>query len=282
MKIIVTGGNGQLGRAFRQLADESLQIVPVDIDVLDITDQRQVLEYIAAEKPYAVVHGAAITNVDGAESDPDTAYRVNAIGTQNIAAACLAQGCKMVYVSTDYVFAGDQTEAYTEFMPTKPLSVYGRSKLAGEELAQRICPRLFIARTAWLYGDGNNFVRTMLRLGREKDRLQVVDDQTGSPTYAKDLAEAVLRLLPTEHYGTYHMTNNGSCTWYEFAKAILSKAGIATPIDPVTTEAFPRPAHRPAHSVLRNYMLELTIGDPFRSWQDALQEYLALELGKQD
>lgn len=280
MKIVVTGGNGQLGRAFQTLAAADIDIQAVDLDVLDVTNQAQVLQYIEAQKPAVVVHGAAMTQVDAAEGIPDKAYRINAVGTQNIAAACLRYGCKMVYVSTDYVFAGDQTEAYTEFMPTKPLNVYGKSKLAGEELARSICPRLFIARTAWLYGDGNNFVRTMLRLGEERKNLQVVNDQTGSPTYAKDLAQAIVALAATEHYGTYHMTNNGSCTWYEFAKEIFRQAALPVTVEAVTTEAFPREAKRPPHSVLRNYMLELTIGDPFRSWQDALADYLADEKEK--
>ena len=278
MKILVTGGNGQLGRAFQQLqAQTEHEIIAMDVDCLDITNQKQVFAVMEELRPDAVVHGAAYTQVDLAESREDDAFRVNAVGTQNIAAACLAQRAKMVYVSTDYVFDGEKETPYVETDAVRPQSAYGRTKLAGEELAARICPRLFIARTAWLYGDGNNFVRTMRKLAVEKDELSVVHDQTGTPTYAVDLAQAILQLLPTAHYGTYHMTNGGQCTWYEFACEILRQSGSATPVRPVTTAEFVRPAKRPRHSVLRNYMLEQTIGDPFRPWQEALTEYLKRE-----
>lgn len=278
MKILVTGGNGQLGRAFQQLqAQTEHEIIAMDVDCLDITNQEQVFAVMEKLRPDAVVHGAAYTQVDLAESREDDAFRVNAVGTQNIAAACLEHNAKMVYVSTDYVFDGEKETAYVETDAVCPQSAYGRTKLAGEELAARICPRLFIARTAWLYGDGNNFVRTMRKLAAEKDELCVVHDQTGTPTYAVDLAQAILKLLPTAHYGTYHMTNGGQCTWYEFACAILRQSGSATPIRPVTTAEFVRPAKRPRHSVLRNYLLEQTIGDPFRPWQEALEAYLRQE-----
>ncbi|MDD3158343.1 dTDP-4-dehydrorhamnose reductase [Anaeromusa sp.] len=278
MKILVTGGNGQLGRAFQQMqAQTEHEIIARDVDCLDITNQAQVFAIMEKLRPDAVVHGAAYTQVDLAESREDDAFRVNAVGTQNIAAACLEQNVKMVYVSTDYVFDGEKETAYVETDVVCPQSAYGRTKLAGEELAARICPRLFIARTAWLYGDGNNFVRTMRKLAAEKDELSVVHDQTGTPTYAVDLAQAILKLLPTAYYGTYHMTNSGQCTWYEFACEILRQSGSATPVRPVTTAEFVRPAKRPRHSVLRNYMLEQTIGDPFRPWQEGLAEYLRLE-----
>lgn len=277
VKILVTGGNGQLGRALAHTVKQADTMLTVDIDQLDVTCAANVEQVISEFQPDAVIHGAAYTNVDLAESDRDKAYRLNVIGTQNIASACLRHNAKLVYVSTDFVFDGAKQEPYVEFDSPNPASIYGKTKWEGELLAARICPRLFIARTAWLYGDGHNFVRTILRLTREQDCLRVVNDQTGTPTNANDLAAALLRLIKTEAYGTYHMSNNGQCTWYDFACAIARIKQIKTQIVPVTTADFPRPAPRPAYSVLRNYMLELTIGDQFRPWDEALAEYLQTE-----
>jgi dTDP-4-dehydrorhamnose reductase len=276
MRILVTGGQGQLGRAFQSLAAASVhEIITVDKAQMDITRQADVFSTVTQMAPDIIIHCAAYTNVDHAEQECDIAYKVNVIGTQNIAAACLQQTIKLVYVSTDYVFDGVKQQPYTEFDATNPINVYGKTKLAGEKLAAAICPRLFIARTAWLYGDGPNFVRTILKLAGEREFLTVVNDQTGTPTYAVDLAQAILTLVATEAYGIYHMTNSGSCTWYEFAREILLLAGLEKEVRPLTTAEFNRPAARPQHSILRNYMLELTIGDPFRPWQQALREYLA-------
>ena len=279
MKILITGGKGQLGRAFAALADNSdyygCQFFAYDVEEMDVLNAAQVLNTISSLKPNAVIHAAAYTQVDRAETDEDAAFRLNVIGTQNVAAACLENNIKMVYVSTDYVFDGQKNRPYTEFDKTNPLSVYGRTKLWGEKIAAQITPRLFIARTAWLYGDGANFVKTMVRLSKERDCIRVVNDQAGAPTYAKDLAQNIMKLIDTHHYGTYHMTNSGSCTWYEFAKEIFSLSGISTNLQPITTAEYPTAAVRPKNSVLENYMLKMISGAAFRDWREALATYLS-------
>ena len=273
MKILVTGANGQLGReVVRQGVGHEL--VLTDYDTLDITDSKAVASFMREIKPEAVVHCAAYTNVDGAEADFDGAFRVNVIGAQNVAAGCLETGAKMVYVSTDYVFNGQSEKPYREFDVTNPQSVYGVTKLQGEQLVKEILGRHYILRTAWLYGDGNNFVRTMLRLAENNDTLRVVHDQIGTPTSTVELAKAVFKLLASDAYGTYHGTCQGQCSWYEFACEIFRQASKEVKVIPVTTDEFPRPAKRPAHSVLDNYMLRMTVGDPMSTWQEALQEYL--------
>lgn len=276
MRILVTGGAGQLGRAFSRISEETgYSITALGHEALDVTQYESILKGVDAYQPDAIVHAAAYTNVDGAERDFDGAFRLNVNGTRNVAAACLNRGLKMVYVSTDYVFDGTDSRPYREFDAVNPQTVYGRTKLYGEQLAAQICPRLFIARTAWLYGDGGNFVKTMLKLAGERQFLTVVNDQFGTPTYTVDLATAILAVLPTENYGTYHMTNQGQCSWYDFAREIFRIAGVDIEVRPVSTAEFPRPAKRPMYSVLENYMLEMTIGDPFRPWEEALAEYLA-------
>ena len=273
MKILVTGANGQLGR---EVARQGVghELVLTDYDTLDITDSKAVASFMREIKPEAVVHCAAYTNVDGAEADFDGAFRVNVIGAQNVAAGCLETGAKMVYVSTDYVFNGQSEKPYREFDVTNPQSVYGVTKLQGEQLVKEILGRHYILRTAWLYGDGNNFVRTMLRLAENNDTLRVVHDQIGTPTSTVELAKAVFKLLASDAYGTYHGTCQGQCSWYEFACEIFRQASKEVKVIPVTTDEFPRPAKRPAHSVLDNYMLRMTVGDPMSTWQEALQEYL--------
>lgn len=273
MKILVTGANGQLGREVeRQGADHKL--ILTDYDTLDITDCRAVSSFMRDVKPDAVVHCAAYTNVDGAEADFDGAFRVNVVGPQNIAAGCLETGAKMVYVSTDYVFDGQSQKPYREFDKTNPQSVYGITKLQGEQIVKEIVGQHYIIRTAWLYGEGNNFVRTMLRLADSNDTLRVVHDQIGSPTSTVDLTNVIFKLLASDAYGTYHGTCQGQCSWYEFACEIFRQAGKEITVVPVTTDEFPRPAKRPAHSVLDNYMLRMTVGDPMRTWQEALTEYI--------
>jgi len=225
-------------------------------------------------RPEAVIHCAAYTNVDGAETDFEGAFKVNVIGSQNMAAGCLETGARLVYVSTDYVFDGEASEPYREFDPVNPQSVYGKTKWQGETMVRQILGRHYILRTAWLYGEGNNFVRTMLRLADQQPSLKVVDDQIGSPTSTVDLARAIFKLLSTDAYGTYHATCQGQCSWYEFACEIFRQIGKVIEVQPVTTAEFPRPAKRPAHSVLDNYMLRMTVGDPMRTWQEALREYL--------
>jgi dTDP-4-dehydrorhamnose reductase len=273
MKILVTGANGQLGR---EIAKQGLghELILTDYDTLNITDIHAVSNFMKDSRPQAVVHCAAYTNVDAAETDEDGAFRVNVVGAQNLAAACLEQGARMVYVSTDYVFDGLKEAAYREFDPVNPQSVYGKTKWQGEEMVRRILGRHYIVRTAWLYGEGNNFVRTMLRLADSQQELRVVNDQVGSPTSTVDLAKAIFQLLSTDAYGTYHATCQGQCSWYEFACEIFRQAEKTVRVVPVTTAEFSRPATRPQHAVLDNYMLRMTVGDPMRVWQEALREYL--------
>jgi dTDP-4-dehydrorhamnose reductase len=274
MKILVTGAHGQLGREIACQFSDKHELVLTDSHNLNITSSEQVRETFAAVKPQAVIHCAAYTNVDGAESDFDGAFKVNVLGSQYLAAACLEQQARMVYISTDYVFDGETDKPYREYHPTNPRSVYGETKLLGEQIVSRILGRHYIMRTAWLYGDGNNFVKTMLKLAKEKDKLQVVNDQIGSPTYTKDLAATIFRLLETDAYGTYHSSCNGFCSWYDFACKIFELSGVKITIEPVSTEAFLRPACRPKHSVLENYMLSMSIGDTMRYWEDALADYI--------
>lgn len=273
MRILVTGANGQLGREIARQGQEH-ELVLTDVDTLDITDGKLVMNFFRDIKPQAVIHCAAYTNVDGAELDVDTAFRVNVIGAQNMAAGCLETGARMVYVSTDYVFDGQTNTLYREFDVVNPQTVYGRTKWQGEEMVRQILGRHFIVRTAWLYGDGNNFVRTMLRMANEQDSLRVVDDQVGTPTSTVDLAWTIFRLLASDAFGTYHATCQGQCSWYEFACEIFRQAGKSVGVVPVTTAEFVRPAKRPAYSVLDNHMLRMTVGDPMRNWNEALRDYL--------
>lgn len=278
MKILVTGCNGQLGREIAKQGSTH-ELILTDMHNLDITDGKAVRALFQEVKPEAVVHCAAYTNVDGAEADEDSAFRVNAIGPQNIAAACLDVGARMVQVSTDYVFDGESNTVYREFDKVNPQTAYGRTKWQGEELVRQILGRHYIIRTAWLYGDGNNFVRTMLKLAETNDTLRVVHDQVGTPTSTVDLAKSIYALLGSDAYGTYHGTCQGQCSWYDFACEIFRQAGKDIKVVPVTTDEFPRPAKRPKYSVLDNHMLRMTVGDPMRDWQEALKEYLAVGCG---
>ncbi|BBB91622.1 MAG TPA: dTDP-4-dehydrorhamnose reductase [Methylomusa anaerophila] len=274
MKILVTGAKGQLGQEISRQMDADQQLILTDIDNLDITNQDKVRSVFQEVKPQAVIHCAAYTNVDGAEQDFDGAYKVNVIGSQNLASQCLEHHARMVYISTDYVFDGQGTRPYREFDPTNPLSVYGKTKLYGENIIREILGRHYIVRTSWLYGDGHNFVRTMLRLAKEKKQLRVVSDQIGSPTNSKDLVWAIRQLLLTDAYGVYHGSGNGACSWYEFAVKIFAFAGVNIAVEPITTGEYLLPATRPAYSVMENYMLKMAQGDPFRLWEEALEDYL--------
>lgn len=273
MRIVVTGANGQLGKEIAKQGS-SHELILTDYDTLNITDSSAVAAFMKVIKPEAVIHCAAYTNVDGAESDYDGAFRVNVVGAQNIAAGCLETGARMVYVSTDYVFDGQKQQPYREFDSVNPQSVYGITKWQGEEIVRQILGRHYIIRTAWLYGEGNNFVRTMLGLAAKNNTLRVVNDQIGTPTSTVDLAKSIFALLASDAYGTYHGTCQGQCSWYEFACEIFRQAGKQVEVLPVTTSEFPRPARRPAHSVLDNYMLRMTVGDPMRNWKTALEDYI--------
>jgi dTDP-4-dehydrorhamnose reductase len=281
MKIVVTGVRGQLGYDLvKQLSATNHQVFGVGRSELDITDEAAVQAYIDEIKPDAILHGAAYTNVDAAEEDKDTAYKVNALGTKYLAQAANKVGAKMVYVSTDYVFDGTSDVPYEVNHPTKPLGVYGETKLAGEIFLQQSLNKYFIVRTAWVYGiNGNNFVKTMLRLAEDRDELGVVYDQVGSPTYTVDLARFIIELVESDKYGIYHASNEGVCSWYEFAVEIFKQAGKAVKVNPLTSDQFPRPAARPKYSVLSKKKIVDQGFNPLRNWQAALADYL-IELKK--
>lgn len=280
MKILITGCQGQLGRELCRQIDElnqvrpQFQVVATDVDTLDITDAQQVQMFVSREKPEVIINTAAYTKVDACEADERTAFQVNALGARNLAVAAYNIGAKILQVSTDYVFDGTGKNPLREYDPVKPLSVYGKSKAFGEQLVMTTNPRYFILRTAWLYGDGANFVRTILKLASEQNELKVVNDQVGTPTSTVDLARCILALIQTEYYGIYHGTCEGECTWYDFARTILALKGINTKIKPISTEELNLPAKRPAYSVLENFMLEMIGLNNFRHWEEALEEYL--------
>ena len=280
MKILVTGCNGQLGREIvkqleiKKTKSEYIEVFKCDKESLDISNFEEVNTYILEKKPDVVINCAAFTNVDLSEDEVDLAYKINSLGSKNLAIASEKVKSKLVYISTDYVFKGDKKTPYKEDDTTNPISVYGKSKLLGEEYTKNFCSRYFIIRTAWLYGDGNNFVKTMLRLSEGKKEINVVNDQIGSPTSTKDLAVCVLNLINTEYYGTYHGTNNGFCSWYEFAKKIFKIKNIDIKVNPITSDKFLSKVNRPSYSVLDNFMLKLIDLDNFRHWEDALKEYL--------
>ncbi|MBR6637330.1 MAG: dTDP-4-dehydrorhamnose reductase, partial [Lachnospiraceae bacterium] len=207
--------------------------------------------------------------------DVENAYKINALGPRNLSIAASKVGAKMVQISTDYVFSGDADKPYTEFDEPAPQGVYGKSKLEGELFVKQFADKFFIIRTAWLYGDGKNFVKTMLRLAETNDKVRVVSDQYGSPTSTKELAKIIDKLLWTENYGTYHGTCEGSCSWADFAKEIFRLAGKNTEVDYITTAEYPTPAKRPAYSVLEKFMLKLTVGYKPADWHDAIAEYIA-------
>jgi dTDP-4-dehydrorhamnose reductase len=281
-KIIVTGCNGQLGRAINQVYADKSEYELVNTDVvegdgiksLNITDVDQVLAFAREVKPYAIINCAAHTNVDKCETDVDNAYKINAIGPRNLSIAATETGAKLIHVSTDYVFEGNDPNPRTEFDKVNPISMYGRTKLAGENFVKEFAKDYFIIRTAWLYGDGNNFAKTMLRLSETHDVIKVVNDQIGSPTSASELAKAIAYLEPTENYGLFHGTCEGICSWADFATEVLRLAGKSTVVEGITTEEYNSPTQRPAYSVLENYMLKLTTDFMFADWHEAIEEYI--------
>lgn len=300
MKILLTGGNGQLGVALKKefaSNGQAYEVISTDYDTLDIINLEQVKEKLIAEQVDVVINCAAHTAVDKCEEDVENAYQINAVGARNLAVVCEQIGAKLVQVSTDYVFNGDfntvqanevevedvlqariekarLSRPWREDDKVEPQSIYGTSKLMGEELVRTLCKKHFIIRTAWLYGEGNNFVRTMLKLAQTNKELNVVGDQFGNPTYAKDLAIAIVNLIQTEYYGVYHGTCEGNCSWYDFASKIFKLKGIEIKVNKVTSEQFVRPAKRPFYSSLDNFMLKLQGMNSFRSWEEALADYL--------
>ncbi len=274
-KLLITGCNGQLGRAInKQYANTEYELVNTDVAELDITNVDAVVSMMKEVKPYAIINCAAHTGVDACETDQNNAYRINAIGPRNLSIAATEVGAKMVHISTDYVFEGNATKPYIEFDTVNPQGMYGYTKLAGENFVKDFAKDYFIIRTAWLYGDGKNFAKTMLRLSQTNDKVRVVGDQFGSPTSASELAKMIAHLVPTQNYGLFHGTCEGACSWADFAKEIFRLAGKTTEVEAITTAEYPTPAVRPAYSVLENYMLKLTSNFSFVSWEEAIKEYM--------
>jgi len=290
MRILITGAAGMLGTdARRILTAQGHEIIATgigpgatgDLHPLDIMDGGAVRAFFAKTNPDVVLHAAAYTNVDGCERDPDLAYKVNALGTWTVASAAEEVGAALVAVSTDFVFDGTKGAAYTEFDAPNPISHYGASKLAGENLARAACRRCYIVRTSWLYGvGGKNFPYTVIALAKTKPELPIVADQFGTPTYTVDLVEAVAEIIQTPLYGVYHVSNGGEASWEGFAKAILAKTNLVhVPVKPITSDEYAQmfgsPTRRPAYSVLRHYALEMMGKDTLRHWEDALDAFLA-------
>ena len=293
MKILITGCRGQLGTELqKQLklgkseigpipeALQGAEVTAVDLPEVDISDLPATLAYMEELRPDVVLNCAAFTNVDGCETNHDTAFRANALGPRNLAMACERIGAKLVHVSTDYVFSGRENGGIPldEAAIPCPISAYGSTKLQGENYVKQFCSRAFIVRTAWLYSYyGKNFVKTMCTAGRKNGRLEVVNDQLGNPTNAVDLAHVLLMLAATEEYGTYHCTGEGICSWYDFTVEIIADAKIEAEVRPCTSAEYkakhPQSADRPAWSALDNRMLRCTVGNPVRPWQEALKAF---------
>ena len=284
-KILVTGCNGQLGRAInKEYRDDAVELINTDvvagdgIVACDITSIDHVMTLVKEKKPDVIINCAAHTNVDKCEEQWDLAYKINAIGPRNLSIAARETGAKLSHVSTDYVFEGNGTRPYTEFDAPNPVSAYGKTKYEGEKFVKDFADRYFILRTAWLYGDGKNFVKTMLKLSETHDEVSVVKDQLGSPTSAVELAKMIHYLEPTENYGLFHATCEGDTNWADFTEEIFALAGKKTKVNHVTSKQYkemnPAAANRPAYSILEDYMIKLTSDFRMADWHDALKVYM--------
>lgn len=293
MKIMITGCHGQLGNELQSIlktgkseignVPQSLlnsEVLAVDIDTLDISNMVAVRDFVNSNKPDIIINCAAMTNVDGCESNYETAFKVNALGVRNLAVCAENIGAKFIHVSTDYVFAGNGKKPYCEWDRVDPQSVYGASKALGEQYAMSFCKKTFVVRTSWLYGYiGKNFVKTVRRVIKANGGISVVNDQRGNPTNANDLAHHLLKLAVTDEYGIYHCTGEGECSWYDFAAKIAEYSGLGDTVTPCSTEEynakFNVPTKRPEYSSLQNLALECTVGNEMRDWQIALKEYIS-------
>lgn len=284
-RIIITGAGGQLGLALNRLMKEEdgLEVIRTDasaskdglIEALDITDEEAVYHYIESKNPDVIINCAAMTAVDLCETEQNKAYSINALGAKHLAIAADKGGAKLFHISSDYVYDGQAKKPYIENEIENPISVYGKTKLAGEQFVLEYCKKSFILRTAWVYGEGKNFVKTMLRLSEKTQQLKVVADQYGSPTSALELARVILFLMNTESYGVYHTVCEGSISWYEFAVAIFEEAGKKVEVEAIPTSQYPTPAKRPMYSVLDNKALREKHGYHMKHWKKALQEYMS-------
>lgn len=278
VKVLVTGSGGQLGQdTVAALKKAGTHAIGTNRKEMDVADFSKVEETVSALKPQAVVHCAALTDTVLCEQNVELAYRVNVLGTRNVAVACEKNNAAMLYISTDYVFDGKKQEPYLEYDATAPLNRYGETKLAGESLVRSLVRRFFVVRSSWLYGrhGKSNFVKSMLEQAQKKKEIRVVHDQFGSPTYTGDLALQIVRLISTESYGIYHAANHGVCSWYEFAQKIFKSAGInGLKVVPISTEESHPKLRRPKYSVLRNLCLELEGLEVMRNVDTALRDYL--------
>ena len=282
MKVLVTGINGQLGHdVMRELEKRGHEAVGVDIEEMDITDAACVRRVMTRTVPEAVIHCSAYTAVDRAEEEVELCRRVNAEGTKNVAEVCEELDCKLLYLSTDYIFSGEGERPWEPGDEPDPLNVYGLTKYEGEQEIKSRINKFFIVRISWVFGvNGNNFIKTTLRLGRENGAVRVVDDQIGSPTYTYDLAVLLVDMIETEKYGEYHATNEGVCSWYEFAKEIFAAAGMSeVEVTPVSSEEFPVKAKRPKNSRMSKEELVKNGFNKLPSWQDAVKRYVPLVAG---
>ena len=277
MKVLVTGVKGQLGYdVVKELENRGMEAIGVDIDEMDITDAGSVSKVIKEARPDAVIHCAAYTAVDAAEENEELCRKVNAEGPKNIAEICKELDIKMIQISTDYVFNGQGEKLWEPDDEAGPTSVYGQTKYEGELAVRNILEKYFIVRIAWVFGiNGKNFVKTMLNLSKNYDTIRVVNDQFGSPTYTYDLARLLVDMVQTEKYGVYHATNEGICSWYDFACAIFAEAGIEMNVIPVSTEEYGAKANRPANSRMSKEKLTENGFEKLPQWQDALKRYIA-------
>ena len=277
MKILITGSNGMLGHDLQEVLEDKHELILTTSKTLDITDKNSTIEVIKDNNPDIVINSAAYTDVDGCEENQELAYAVNGEGVRNLALACKEIDCPLVHISTDYVFDGTARDPIAEDGEIGPISVYGKSKLKGEEAILEVLDKYFIIRTAWLYGiNGKNFPKTMLELAKNHSEITVVYDEVGTPTYTPDLAYGISQLIETECYGIYHLTNSGSCSWCEFAKYIFEVAEADVKVIPVTASEFARPAPRPSYSVLNNKNWIDNGFKPLRSYKEAIKEYIGL------
>lgn len=279
MKVLVTGINGQLGHdVMGELKKRGHEAVGVDIEEMDITDAECVKRVMTQTAPEAVIHCSAYTAVDRAEEEVELCRQVNAEGTKNVAEVCAGLDCKLLYLSTDYIFSGEGERPWEPGDEPDPLNIYGLTKFEGEQEIKSRMDKYFIVRISWVFGvNGNNFIKTILRLGRENGAVRVVDDQIGSPTYTYDLAVLLVDMIETEKYGEYHASNEGTCSWYEFAKEIFAAAGMnEVEVTPVSSEEFPAKAKRPKNSRMSKEKLVKNGFNKLPSWQDAVKRYVPL------